>query len=44
MVLSQTYLVRTQQEKVHLEVTKIWDSEMKAMKLCSDILVVKIWK
>lgn len=44
MVLSQTYLVRTQQEKGQFEETKICDSKMKAMKLCLDILAVKIWK
>ena len=42
MALSQTYLVRTQQAKGHLEELKALIGQMKAIKICSNILAVKI--
>jgi hypothetical protein len=44
MALSQTYLVRTQLAKGHLEKFKAWVSEMKAIKIFLSILAVKIWR
>jgi len=44
MALSRTYLVSNQQAKSHLEEIKVWTREMKAMKICLDILAVKKWR